>query len=207
VKRGAWAQGEQEALRAFEETQLFDLPHTGAVACELGELQRRRGDLDGAEEAFSRAYEFGFNPRQGMSLVQLARGDVASAAASVDEALDDAGLDALARAPVLLARVEIALAEGNLVALRAAARELDEMAQAYTTPALAADAAYAKGAAEVAGGDPTEAACLLGLAQRLWRDTEQPYEAARARTPGGRSPGKWEARLRQARAPSRSSRV
>jgi tetratricopeptide (TPR) repeat protein len=206
VKRGAWAQGEQEALRAFEETQLFDLPHTGAVACELGELRRRQGDLDGAEEAFSRAYEFGFNPRQGMSLVQLARGDVASAAASIDEALEDAGLDALARAPVLSARVEIALAEGNLVALRAAARELDETAQAYSTPALAADAAYAKGAAEVAGGDPTEAARLLALAQRLWLDTEQPYEAARARelladahlASGKRDSGKLE--LRAARA-------
>jgi ATP/maltotriose-dependent transcriptional regulator MalT len=181
VKRGAWAQGEQEALRAFEETQLFDLPHTGAVACELGELRRRRGDLDGAEEAFSRAYEFGFNPRAGMALVQLARGDVGSAAASIDEALADTGLDALAREPLLLARVEIALVEGNLAALRTAAHELDETARAFGTPALGADAAYANGAAELTGGAATEAARLLTLAQRLWLDAEEPYEAARAR--------------------------
>jgi ATP/maltotriose-dependent transcriptional regulator MalT len=181
VKRGAWAQGEQEALRAFEETQLFDLPHTGAVACELGELRRRRGDLDGAEEAFSRAYEFGFNPRAGMALVQLARGDVGSAAASIDEALADTGLDALAREPLLLARVEIALVEGNLAALRTAAHELDETARAFGAPALGADAAYANGAAELTGGAATEAARLLTLAQRLWLDAEEPYEAARAR--------------------------
>jgi ATP/maltotriose-dependent transcriptional regulator MalT len=181
VKRGAWAQGEQEALQAFEETQLFDLPHTGAVACELGELRRRRGDLDGAEEAFSRAYEFGFNPRAGMALVQLARGDVGSAAASIDEALADTGLDALAREPLLLARVEIALVEGNLAALRTAAHELDETARAFGTPALGADAAYANGAAELTGGAATEAARLLTLAQRLWLDAEEPYEAARAR--------------------------
>jgi hypothetical protein len=52
-----------------------------------------------------------------MALVQLARGEIASAAASIDEALADTGLDALAREPLLLARVEIALVEGNLDAL------------------------------------------------------------------------------------------
>jgi hypothetical protein len=181
VKRGAWAQGEQEALQAFQETQLFDLAHTGAVAFELGELRRRRGDLNGADDAFSRAYEFGFDPRAGMALVQLARGEVASAAASIDEALAEAGLDALAREPLLLARVEIALVEGNLAALRAAAHELDETARAFETPALAADAAYANGAAELTGGNPAEAARLLALAQRLWLDAEEPYEAGRAR--------------------------
>jgi tetratricopeptide (TPR) repeat protein len=206
VKRGAWAQGEQEALRAFEESQLFDLPHAGAVASELGELRLRRGDLDGAEEAFSRAYEFGFDPRRGMSLVQLARGDIASAAASIDEALDDPGSDTLARAPLLLARVEIAFAEGNLDALRAAARELDETARVFAAPALAADAAYASGVAELAGGDPAEAARLLALAQRRWLDAGQPYEAARARellaeahlATGKKDSGKLE--LRAARA-------
>jgi hypothetical protein len=83
-----------------------------------------QGDLDGAEEALARAYEFGLYPRPGTSLVQLARGDVGSAAASIDEALEDAGLDALARAPLRLARVEIALPGGNIGDLRAAAREL-----------------------------------------------------------------------------------
>jgi len=181
VKRGAWTQGEQEALQAFEETQLFDLDHTGAVAFELGELRRRRGDLDGADEAFSRAYEFGFDPRAGMALVQLARGEVAAAAASIDEALADTGPDALAREPLLMARVEIALAEGDLAFLRTAARELDETARTFGTPALAADAAYANGAAELTGGAATDAARLLTLAQRLWFEAEEPYEAARAR--------------------------
>jgi hypothetical protein len=181
VKRGAWAQGEQEALRAIEETQAFDLPHAGSVSYELGELGLRRGDLDGAEEWFLRAHELGVNPRPGMSLVQLARGEVGAAAASIDDALEDAGLDPLARAPFLAARVEIALADGNIDAVRAAARELDEIARVFGTPALAADAAYAYGAAEVRAGDPSEAARLLKLAHRLWLDAEVPYEAARAR--------------------------
>jgi tetratricopeptide (TPR) repeat protein len=181
VRRGAWEQGEREALLAIEETQAFDLPHAGTAAYELGELLLRRGDLDGAEESFLRAHELGVDPRPGMSLVQLARGDVAAAAAAIDDALEDAGLDALARTPLLAARVEIALADRNIDALRAAARELDETAQAFGTPALAADAAYARGAAEVAAGDAAEAARLLTLAHRLWLEAEVPYEAARAR--------------------------
>jgi hypothetical protein len=181
VRRGAWEQGEREALLAIEETQAFDLPHAGTAAYELGELLLRRGDLDGAEESFLRAHELGVDPRPGMSLVQLARGDVAAAAAAIDDALEDAGLDALARTPLLAARVEIALADRNIDALRAAARELDETAQAFGTPALAADAAYARGAAEVAAADAAEAARLLTLAHRLWLEAEVPYEAARAR--------------------------
>ena len=181
VKRGAWAEGEREALQAIEETQAFDLPHTGAVSYELGELRRRQGDLDGAEESFLRAHELGVNPRPGISLVQLARGEVAAAAESIDDALEDAGLDALARAPFLAARVEVALACGDVDAARAAARELDETAQAFGTPALAADAAYAGGAAAVTAGDTADAAQLLKRAHRLWLDAEMPYEAARAR--------------------------
>jgi tetratricopeptide (TPR) repeat protein len=185
------------------------------VAFELGELRRRRGDLDGAEEAFSRAYEFGFDPRAGMALVQLARGEVTSAAASIDEALADTGLDELAREPLLLARVEIALVEGNLTALRTAAHELDETARAFETPALGADAAYANGAAELTGGDATEAARLLTLAHRLWLDAEEPYEAARARelladahlANGKRESAKLELRAARAVFASSSSRT
>jgi tetratricopeptide (TPR) repeat protein len=181
VRRGAWEQGEREALRAIEETQTFDLPHTGAAAYELGEILLRRGDLDRAEESFLRAHELGVNPRPGISLVLLARGDVAAAAASIDEALEDASLDALARTRLLAARVEIGLAEGSADVLRSAARELANTAQTFGTPALAADAAYAQGAAEVVAGDPAEGARLLTMAYRFYLEAEVPYEAARAR--------------------------
>ena len=181
IRRGAWDQGEQEALRAIEETQTFDLPHTGAAAYELGELLLRRGDLDRAEELFLRAHELGVNPRPGLSLVQLARGDVAAAAASIDDALEDASLDALARTPLLAARVEIGLAERSADVLRSAARELADTAKVFGTPALAADAAYAQGAAEVVGGDPAEGVRLLTMAHRFYLDADVPYEATRAR--------------------------
>jgi hypothetical protein len=181
VKRGSWTRGEEEALRAFEETQRFDLPHAGVVSYELGEIRLRKGDLDAAEEAFVCAHEFGASAQPGMALVQLARGDTAAAAASIEDAIEDPMLDALARAPLLLARVEVDLAMGNVDSLRDVARELEETARAFGTPALAASGAYASGAAELTGGDALEAMRLLGHAQRLWLEADAPYECARTR--------------------------
>jgi tetratricopeptide (TPR) repeat protein len=181
VKQGAWAECEREGLRAIEETETFDLPHTGAAACSLGDLFLRRGDLEVAESWFVRAHEIGVDPRPGLSLVQLARGDAAGAAASLDDALEDQGLDALARVPFLAAGVEINYVRGDVEALRAVAAELEETSRAFGTNALAAHAAYARGAAEVAGGNPAGASQSLKLAHQLWLDGEVPYEAARAR--------------------------
>jgi hypothetical protein len=113
--------------------------------------------------------------------VQLARGDVAAAAASLDDALDDGGLDALARVPLLAARVEVESVRGDGEALRGIAAELEETSRTFGTNALAAHAAYARGAAEVAGGNPTEASQSLKQAHQLWLEGEVPYEAARAR--------------------------
>jgi tetratricopeptide (TPR) repeat protein len=181
VKRGAWAECEREALLAIDETDTFDLPHKGAVACSLGDLFLRRGDLDVAESWFVRAHEIGVDPRPGLSLVQLARGDVAAAAASLDDALEDGGLDPLARVPLLAARVEVNYVRGDVEGLRVVATELEETSQTFGTNALAAHAAYARGAAEVAGGNPAEASRSLKLAHQLWLEGEVPYEAARAR--------------------------
>jgi hypothetical protein len=181
VKRGAWAQGEQEAVRAFDETQAFDLMHAGAASYSLGEVRLRRGEIDAAEEAFLRAHEFSFSPQPGIALVQLARGDAVAARASVDEALDDPALDGLARARLLMARVEIALAQAEVDALYAAADELEQTAAAVATPALAASAAFARGSAELADGKPRDAARLFELAHQRWIDAESPYEATRAR--------------------------
>lgn len=181
VKRGAWAECEREALRAIEETDTFDLPHKGAVACSLGDLFLRRGELDVAESWFVRAHEIGVDPRPGLALVQLARGNVAAAAASLDDALEDDGLDPLARVPLLAAHVEVNYVRGDVEGLRAVATELEETSRTFGTNALAAHAAYARGAAEVAGGNPGEASQSLKLAHQLWLEGEVPYEAARAR--------------------------
>jgi hypothetical protein len=181
MKRGEWARGEREALRAFDETQQFDLQHSGAVSYELGELKLRQGDLDGAEEAFVRAHQFGFPPRPGRSRVHLARGDIALATASIEEALAEAASDPLTRARLLPAKVEIGLASGDRTAIRAAAEELVETAETFGAPALRAAAALAKGAAAMVGGDPADAARYRTDARNLCLEAELPYEAASSR--------------------------
>jgi hypothetical protein len=83
--------------------------------------------------------------------------------------------------PFLAARVEVNYVRGDIEGLRAVAAELEETSRTYGTNALAAHAAYARGAAEVAGGNPAEASQSLKQAHQLWLEGEVPYEAARAR--------------------------
>ena len=72
--RGAWAEAEAELRRAHQEL----LPHKPQGAAEasygVGEVLRRRGDLAGAEQAFVRAQQLGWDPQPGMALLRLAQG-------------------------------------------------------------------------------------------------------------------------------------
>jgi hypothetical protein len=182
IRRGAWVEGEQEALRAAEASQAFVLPHAGAAFYELGEVRLRHGDLEGAEERFLRAREFGFVPQPGMSLLLLARREISQAVASIDSALADTTLDPLARSRLLPAQVEIMLAAGDPEKARPAVEELDEIAETFRTPALGAAAAQSRGQLDLATGDATEAVHRLISAQRLWSQAGVPHEAARAQS-------------------------
>ena len=181
IKRGAWDDGEREALLACDEAQRFDLAHTGLASYELGEIRLRRGDFDGADDAFKRAHELGFVPQPGLSLLRLARGDAAAAKSSIETALRDPSLDRLARARLLPSYVEITLAAGGEGAARAAVAELEEIAELYAMPALGAAASHARGELELATGNADEAAARLQSAYRLWQTVEAPYESARSR--------------------------
>jgi len=182
IRRGAWAEAEQEALRAVAASETFDLHHTGVALYELGEVRLCHGDLDGAEESFLRAHELGFVPQPGISLLRLARAEISEAVSSINTALADATLDRLARSRLLRAQVEIVLAAGDTETARSAVAELEATAETYGTPALGAAADHARGQLELATGDSSEAADRLTSAQRLWRQAEAPYEAARAQS-------------------------
>ena len=180
IARGAWDDGEREALLACDEAQTFDLAHTGLASYELGEIRLRRGDLPGAEAAFVRAHELGFTPQPGMSLLRLAQGDAAAAVSSIDSALADSALDRLARARLLPSKVAVALAAGDASGAREAVAELEETAETYGLAALGAAASHARGQLELAAGDADEAVARLQSAQRSWQQLEAPYESARA---------------------------
>lgn len=182
IKRGAWDDGEREALLACDETQAFDLAHSGIASYEVGEIRLRRGDLDSAEQAFVRAHELGFTPQPGISLLHLARGELDAAQSSIESALGDPSLDRLGRVRLLPSQVEIALAAANLTVARGAVAELEETAETYGLSALGAAASHARGELALAEGEPKEAAARLHSAWRVWQSVDAPYEAARART-------------------------
>jgi tetratricopeptide (TPR) repeat protein len=180
VGRGAWSQGELEARRACAQVERIDVAHVGQALHEIGEIRLRLGDLSGAADAFDRAATAGASPQPGLALLQLLQGEVDTAAVSIEDALADTS-DRLARARLLPARVEIALAAGSVGTARTASAELDEVAGVYGSSALAAAAECARGGLLFAEGDAQAGAEALRDGIRLWQDASAPYEAARAR--------------------------
>jgi len=181
LKHGAFSEGAQEALLAVEETATLDVPHVGIAFRELGDIRLRQGELDGAEEALVRAHEYGVSPEPGLALLRLARREVAAAAAGLETALGAVAESRLARARILPAKVEVALTAGDLEAARSAVGELEQTAETFGTPALAAMAEQARGALELNTGSAAEAQQRLASAVRLWQRVKAPYDAARAR--------------------------
>jgi tetratricopeptide (TPR) repeat protein len=182
LKRGAWLDGEQEALRALEETERLELSHVGIAARELGDIRLRLGDSERAEEAFRRAQEYGISPEPGMSLLRLIRGDPAAATQGLQTALGALGDDRLARMRLLPAAVEAAVATEDLATARSAVAEVEETAGMYDKPAITATAEHVRGTLELADSDHAEAARRLQSALRLWQRLDAPYDAALART-------------------------
>jgi class 3 adenylate cyclase len=178
---GSYAEAEDEASKARTELEAFGrLPQAGAGANEVGEVRLRRGDLDGAEEAFEQAHRLGNEAQPGIALLRLARGQVDAARSSIGTALADAG-DPLDRARLLPARAEIALAAYDVAEAREAAEELAATAEAIGAPMLQAAAHQALGATLTYEEDAVAAIAELRKAVRAWTGSDAPFEAAQAR--------------------------
>ena len=133
VGRGAWAEGERRARRACAAMEPMDLTHVGLALAEIGEIRWCRGDLAGAEEAFTRAVQLGSTPTAGMALVRLAQGDVRGPSPRSRPPWPTR-LGLSGRARLLPAQVEIALADGDVETARSAAAELATIATRYARP-------------------------------------------------------------------------
>jgi len=181
IGRGAWSEGEQRARGACAGMEPFELVHVGLALSEIGEIRLRMGDLEGAAEAFTKATENSAPPQPGTALLLLARGDTAGAAASIGAALAEAGWNNLARARLLPAQVEIAIADDDIATARSALIELTELATVFASPAILAAADSAQGAVLLADGDGAGAVERLRRAADLWRDANAPYDRARTR--------------------------
>jgi hypothetical protein len=179
---GAWTEGQTEAELATTESELWHRPHAGIALYELGEINLRLGNHELAEHAFLEAHAHGYPPQPGLALLRLAQGNHDAADEAITGALADPTLDPLARARLLPARTEIALARGDIAAAQKAADELAAIGERFGTPALRAAGLAARGATALADGHTDAAAPDLALAITLWREAEIPYETARTGT-------------------------
>jgi tetratricopeptide (TPR) repeat protein len=188
--RGSCNEAESQALLACEELRPYMRRELGWPFNELGRIRLHKRDIAGAEEALLAAHRAGWDPQPGLALVRLAQGDVATAAASIRDALEHPlrvpskerppNTD-LQRAPLLEAQVEIAIAAGDISRARSAADELELVAARFESKALVASAALARGRVRLTDGDATGAEQSLSEAVRLWNEVGAPYEAAIAR--------------------------
>ncbi|HET8784594.1 MAG TPA: adenylate/guanylate cyclase domain-containing protein [Candidatus Limnocylindrales bacterium] len=183
---GHWSEAEEDARGACEELQRFHLLDALGLAYKaIGEVRLRMGDLEGAAEAFDRAYEFGDDGQPGLARLQLTQGRIDDARRSIGRALaatvTDGFTDRASRGRLLPTQVEVALAAGDLDTARLAVDELDSIAADFERPLHQAGALTARGELLLGEQKPVEASPVLGRSWRLWQTNDLPYEAAQAR--------------------------
>ncbi|HSP93508.1 MAG TPA: response regulator transcription factor [Thermoanaerobaculia bacterium] len=178
---GDWREAIEEARRAAEGLQKGFEPKAAAAAFyQQAEVHRLRGEFAEAENDYRRANSLGLEPQPGLALLRLARGRADAAAAQIRRVVA-ATTDRMQRTRLLPAFVEILLAVGDVEEALGACRELEETAEAFSTDVLAAMAAHARGAVELARGDARAASGPLRRSFELWQRVGVPYIAARLR--------------------------
>jgi len=86
--RGSCNEAEAQALVACEELRPYLRRELGWPLNELGRIRLHKGDITGAEEAVVAAHRAGWDSQPTLALVRLAQGDVATAAASIRDAVE-----------------------------------------------------------------------------------------------------------------------
>jgi class 3 adenylate cyclase len=186
--RGSLEDAERDARAACEELLLASPKMAGFAFHELGEVLRRRGDLEGAHGAFARALDVGFDPQPGQALLRLDEGDVSGALKAISRRLADRDpFTHESRALLLPAQVTIALAAHEIDQASAALAELDEVAEVCDSPIIATCALQARGEVDLAREVLDDAVWALRGAWQRWSDVGAPYEAGQARLLLGRA--------------------
>ncbi|WP_426572524.1 LuxR C-terminal-related transcriptional regulator [Aquihabitans sp. McL0605] len=178
--RGEWDRAEEEARRACDELADLNVMNAAAGHAEIGEIRRRMGDLVGAEQAFAEAEAISGRAQPGLALVRLAQGRVIEALSMITHAVGEITWNRLARAQLLPALVEIAVAADDLPTARAAVEELQSVGVDFSSPSIAAAALTAEGRVELASGEVCACATLRTAAER-WNELGIPHESATAR--------------------------
>lgn len=178
---GEWRESIEEARRVSARGgRQHERAAVAAAYYQEAEAQRLLGNFAGAEEAYRQASRLGRDPQPGLALLRMAQGDMSAAAATIRRVLGETR-DALRRARLLPAAIEILLASGDLEAARDACEELEQIAGVVRGDFLEAAAAHGRGAVELARGDTQAAVSALQRARAGWQNIEAPYDAGRAR--------------------------
>jgi DNA-binding CsgD family transcriptional regulator len=175
---GAWRDALEEAERGQERSERAANPAAaGDALYQQGQVHRLRGDFAAAEAAYREANRLGREPQPGLALLRLAQGDAEAAAGASRRARAETA-DPLRRTRLLPAQVEIMLAVGDGPAARAACDELAAIGARYESTMLSAVVERARGAVELAEGEPQAALVSFRRALTAWQELGVPYEAA-----------------------------
>jgi ATP/maltotriose-dependent transcriptional regulator MalT len=180
-RRGEFAAAEREALQACDELVGSHIGNSAVAHAEVGDIRRRLGQLDRAEEAFERSQALCGRPCAELALLRLAQGRTSSAMAIVSACLRDT-TNRLARSSLLPIYAHVAIAADDLDAAHIALVELEEIAGAFGTPLLNATVLSTRGRLELAQGDAEAARTSLQGALECWVALDVPYEVATVRT-------------------------
>ena len=182
VISGAWEQAELDLEQATVELGAYNAtPPQADGFYAIGDIRRLKGDFEGAEVALREAHARGRSPQPALALVRLAEGKVKAASSAINAAVAEETWDRWARARLLPAQAEIAIAAGDVALARTAVDELVGVVSGYPSPALEAGRQAALGRVLVAEGDFSAATRELRGAIKGWREVGAPYEVARAR--------------------------
>ena len=179
--RGAWPEAlEQIELARVRLSLPPGQPAVGLALYERAEMHRLQGEHALAEEAYAASSRCGHDVQPGLALLRLDRGEVTAALAAVRRAVAEHP-SWRGRAHLEAARVEIALAAGEVGEARETAEAMAATAGAHDTALLRAMAAHAHGAVALAEGNPQLALEGLRRAAAEWRALDAPYDLARTR--------------------------
>jgi DNA-binding NarL/FixJ family response regulator len=178
--RGAWADCEAELDSAAREFRELNERRVADVVARLGELRRRQGRAEEAEELFRRAETHPVSVL-GRAALAIGRGDAGAATDLVERYLRrlDPG-ERTERVAALELLVRARVLAGDLAGAAGARDGLREIATAVGGDALRAAAAVADGLVAGARGDAEAARRSFEDAVDLY-DGAAPYEAALAR--------------------------
>lgn len=181
IWRGTWADAEQELTESAERLAELRPPMAAEALVRLGELRRRQGRLDEAEDLFEQVSEHPLS-LLGLGELCLDRDEVPAALDRAQQYLREVPVEAgtlRAGGLELLVRAHVSL--GDQVAAAAAAEELQRLALVVSTEPLRAAARFAVGCAALAAGNLERAQTAFEDATRLFHRSGAPFEAARAR--------------------------